>query len=367
LINGINPFDLERVLQRIERTPFRDARQLETTWLSEWDALAVTWQERSQQAGARGERQTALTLGLQAASCRLAQYLINPGDLARRREIYRSYAAGYRLAAGFFPSPVLSVQLPMDKNTSLDALLHLPPGPGPHPCTAVFAGLGSCKEEMSLLSRLLVERGVAALVPDMPGSGESLFGGNITCGSTNLSSAFRAIADFVGQRPELDASRLGTMGLCMGGGYSYRACSEQNRYRWCVSLFPLFVDGATATSVPKWMRSGPWTELQTGGKPEAELFAEIGWRDSFTIGCPFFLVHGKHDNWMTLDRARLLYEHATSPTREFLVLDEEPAYSTNQAVTHAMPVGEQLWWVGPVVADWIATRAQLRRTTLEAR
>lgn len=366
LIHGTNPFDVERILKRIEQTPLRNARQLETRWLAEWEVLATAWQERSQRAAARGQRRTALALGLQAASCRLAQFLIGPAELERRREIYLSYANSYRLAAAHFDSPVVSVQIPIDQDASLAALMHLPKGAGPHPAVAVFAGLGSCKEEMNTLARLMVERGVAALVPDMPGSGESLFRGNISCSSANLTSAFRGVADFIAQRSELDASRFGTIGLCMGGGYAYRACCEQSRYRWCVSLFPLFIDRVDSSATPQWMKSGAWHELQTGGKSEPELYAELGWRDSFAIGCPFFMVHSKHDNWMTLERARVLYEHATSPNRELLVIEEEPAYSTDQIVTHTMPVGEQLGWVGPIVADWIAEQAGLRERGSDA-
>jgi dienelactone hydrolase len=363
LIHGANPFDLERILKRIEQTPLRNARQLETKWIAEWETLATAWHERSQRAASRGQRRTALGLGLQAASCRLAQFLINPGDIARRREIYQSYADAYRHAAAHFESPVLSVQIPLAEpgiggQRSLAALLHLPPGPGPHPCTAVLAGLGSCKEEMNTLARFLVERGVAALVPDMPGSGETLFSQNVACGSAELTSAFRAVADFIEQRPELDASRCGTIGLCMGGGYAYRACHEQSRYRWCVALFPLFINLTDRGTTPQWMKSGPWFELQCGGKSESELLAEIGWRDTFTIQCPFYMVHSTHDNWMTLERARVLYEHASPHNRQLQVVEEEPAYSTGQSVTHTMPVGEQMCWVGPLVADWIAEQAK---------
>jgi dienelactone hydrolase len=217
-----------------------------------------------------------------------------------------------------------------------------------------MSGLGSCKEEMHTLARVMAERGLSALVPDMPGCGESLFRSNLTCDAAHLSSAFRGLADFVERRPDLDPVRLGAAGLCMGGGYAYRACSEDSRYHFCVGLFPLFVDRVNDTVTPQWMKSGEWFDLQTGGKGSAEFLADVGWRDDDRIACPFFLVHGKHDNWMTLDRAMMLYQRASSPDRKLLVVDEEPAYSSGQAVTHTMPVGEQLSWIGPVVADWIA-------------
>lgn len=356
LIYGINPFDLERVLRRVEQTHFRSARQLEDKWLAEWEAMATSWQQRSQRALEDGHRKTALALGLQAAGCRLAQCLINPGDLQRRREIYLNYANEYHRASQLFEVPVASVQIPLDGARHLVAHLHLPSGRGPHPVVAIFAGLGSCKEEMNTLARLQVERGIAALTPDMPGSGDSLFSNRISCGSANLSAAFHAIARFATQCSELDAARLGAMGLCMGGGYAYRACFEEARYRCCATLFPLFVNAVGDEVTPQWMKSGAWYDLQTGSANAVEFRQEVGWSDAYRIECPFFMVHSKHDNWMSLERAMVLYDHATSADRKLLIVEDEPAYASTDSVTHSMPVGEQMCWVGPVVADWVAEK-----------
>jgi hypothetical protein len=105
------------------------------------------------------------------------------------------------------------------------------------------------------------------------------------------------------------------------------------------------------------MKSGAWYDFQTGGKCAAAFLEEVGWQDRFSVACPFFMAHSQHDNWMAPDKAQLLVEHATSPVRRLIAVDEEPAYSSGDVTTHTMPVGEQLSWVGPVVADWIADQA----------
>lgn len=359
LIYGIDPFDLERTLRCLEATPLLNARQLESTWLAQWDTLAQLWLTRGQQAARNGHRQSARDLGLRASACYLAEFLINPGELSRRRTIYETYVATYRFAADHFDHEVVSVPIPLGNGSSLAALLHLPFGKGPHPCAAVLSGMGSCKEEMNTLARLLVARGIAALVPDMPGSGETLFREGISCGSEPLSLAYAALADFAESHPAIDATRFGALGLCMGGGFAYRACAEQSRYQFCATLFPLFLNAMNIEIVPQWMKGGEWYSLQTGNKTEAEIHSEIGWRDSLMVACPFLMIHGKHDNWMTLEHALKLYENASSPLRELVVVEQAPAYSMGQSLLHTMPVGEQIGWTGPLVADWIAERTRL--------
>jgi dienelactone hydrolase len=365
LIYGVNPFDLERVLRKVESAPLRNARQLETRWLESWEELAQLWKRRFQAAVEQARLQSAREMGMNLCCCRLAQFLISPGEIQLRREIYERYAADYRYVAAQFQSPVQQVQVPLSSGARLEALLHLPKGPAPHACAVVLSGLGSCKEEMHTLARLMVERGLAALVPDMPGNGETLFRGNVTCGSENLSASFRAIAEFIESRPDLDGARFGALGLCMGGGYAYRACSEDVRYGWCATLFPLFINEVGAARTPAWMKSGAWYDLQTGGKTEAEIFRELGWHDEMSVRCPFIMAHSKHDNWMTLEQAQLLYDHANPADRELLLIDEEPVFVSGETTTHSMPVGEQLAWVGPVVADWVATRVERLATVRE--
>ena len=40
LIYGVNPFDLEFVLRKMEEKPLLNARMLDDTWMSEWEKKA---------------------------------------------------------------------------------------------------------------------------------------------------------------------------------------------------------------------------------------------------------------------------------------------------------------------------------------
>lgn len=358
LILGVNPMDLEGVLSRLESKPLLNAKMLETRWLAEWSALISLWEERGKTALASGHRATARTCLFHASTCGLAKYLVNTGDISLKTTVYREYAALHRAWADLAPAPVLSLELPLSDGTAMAALLHLPGGPGPHPVAVVFAGLGSCKEEMVTLASALVTRGVAALVPDMPGCGATLFDHGLPCSMPAVERAIHALAEVAFAHPQLDGANLGATGLCMGGGYAFRAASIEPRFRHAGTLFPLFIDMVDPAGIPTWMRAGPWIEKQTGGTDADSFIASMGPAPTDAPDVPFLMVHGRHDNWMTWDSAQALLARVRHPRREFLTIENEPVVTGGNATTHAMPVGEQMHWVVPHVADWMADRAR---------
>jgi dienelactone hydrolase len=357
LIFGVNPVDLEGVLARLESVPLLNAKMLETRWLSEWGALAQSWERRASDALLRGYKKTAYVCRFHASVCNLARFLVNTADMTLKRAVYSDFAQSHRETLELLPTPVNEIDISCEGQFKISAQLYLPEGEGPHPCVVVFAGLGSCKEEMVVLARALVERGLAALVPDMPGCGATLWSHGVSCSMNAIEQAIDGLARFVVEHSALDDSALGAVGLCMGGGYAYRAASIDQRFRYVATLFPLFINQVATDSIPQWMRSGPWTAKQTGGA-DVELFIkQMGAKPTDAPKVPFFMVHGRYDNWMTWDAANALFERVQSPDRELLTIENSPVITGGNATTHAMPVGEQMHWVVPLVADWLACRA----------
>jgi dipeptidyl aminopeptidase/acylaminoacyl peptidase len=210
---------------------------------------------------------------------------------------------------------------------------------------------------MHILARPLVERGMAAFVPDMPGNGESLFMNGIKCRQKTLDAAFTKILDVLSAREELKHSTFGCYGLCMGGGYAHRAACIDPRYSFCVTLFMLYITQVREGATPLWMRQGEWYKFQTGGVSNEQFLQEMSLLEEGALHCPYLFIHGKHDNWMLLDDALPFFDRAQGP-KEKLVIEEAPVFSNQQVVTHTMPVGEQLHWVKHYAADWVA--AQVR-------
>jgi dienelactone hydrolase len=357
IIFGVNPVDLEGVLARLESAPILNAKMLETRWLSEWGALAQSWERRASDALAKGYKKTAYVCRFHATVCQLARFLINTADMTLKRAVYSDFAKAHREALALLPSPVKEIDISCEGQFKISAQLYLPEGEGPYPCVVVFAGLGSCKEEMVVFARALIERGVAALVPDMPGSGASLWSNGVACSMVAIEQAIDGLVRFVVEHQALDESALGAVGLCMGGGYAYRAASINTRFRYVATLFPLFIDQVALGSIPQWMRSGPWTSLQTGGVDIEPFIQQMGAKPTDVPCVPFFMIHGRYDNWMTWEAANALFERVQHVDRELLTIENSPVITGGNATTHAMPVGEQMHWVVPLVADWLACRA----------
>lgn len=103
---------------------------------------------------------------------------------------------------------------------TLRGMLHLPAGKGPFPAALFLHGLGANRIESHYLfvklARVLEEVGYASLRFDFGGSGESdgQFEDVTTRGQ--LADAGRAM-DFLRRHPAIDGSRLGVIGLSMGG------------------------------------------------------------------------------------------------------------------------------------------------------
>lgn len=110
--------------------------------------------------------------------------------------------------------------------------LHLPEGPGPHPGAIVGGPMTSVKEQVTgVYAAALARRGIAALAIDHRGWGES--GGE----PRHYEHSGRKIEDlksavgFLAGRSDVDPSRLGAAGICLGSGYAAHAAAGDGRIR----------------------------------------------------------------------------------------------------------------------------------------
>ena len=359
LIGGGNPFDLEEVLGRMESVVLRNAKQLEDLWLSSWDEKARFYESLAVKARNDNNLITSLEMYRHATLSRFAAFLINTSSPEKKKESYLQYRDTYAESIDKPSFPVVPVDIPLDGEAALAAYLHLPPaGRAAAGAIVLFSGLGSCKEEMHTLARPLAERGIAVLVPDMPGCGVSLFERGIQCRIEHIEAAFSSCLHFLTEHEAVANVPVGCAGLCMGGGYAYRAASLNRGYRYCAVLFPLFVADVPISMIPQWFKAGDWFTYQTGYTNPTEFESVMGCAEKEHPECPFFIAHGKHDNWMSLERTRELFSRVPNDDKELLVIENDSdRHGEYSAVLHTMPVGEQLHWVKHRFADWLHRQA----------
>jgi len=138
------------------------------------------------------------------------------------------------------------VEIPLAEGI-MSALYTRAPGEGQQPVVVYCNGLDSCKELLywSRLPEALARRGIATLSVDQPGTGEALRLQNLAATPYSEEWASKAV-DWLEQRPEVDAARIGMTGISLGGHFAPRA----------VAYEPRFASGAC------WGANHNWAEVQ---------------------------------------------------------------------------------------------------------
>ncbi len=352
MLYGSDPFDTEYVLKKVDEIDVMSGKKIQAVWLGEWEKKINHYAALRDEAEVRGCRISARAYAKMVAECWYACYMVNIQDLEQKIAIYNSLAETYQKYAALCDHKIEAVEIPTAYGT-LPAYIHFPDDGSQksYPVAITYSGIGSCKEELDMLAKPLNERGIAVITPDMPGTGGAVIWNHVKCGGDELEAAFEGIYQFIDSRADLDSSRIANFGLCMGGGYAFRASVKKQDVRCCVSLFPLMIYYATLESVPIWMKKGKWTSYQTND----DYMESMNILAEGNITTDFLMIHSDDDNWMSPEASDALYSKATG-YKERLKVTEKPAYVSEETIMHAMPVGEQYHWVKHLAADFIAAR-----------
>jgi dipeptidyl aminopeptidase/acylaminoacyl peptidase len=124
----------------------------------------------------------------------------------------------------------------------LAAELRLPAGNGPHPAAVIIQGSGASDRSNTWASQIageLVNRGLAVLLTDKRGSGDS--GGDWRqAGFDELADDALAGVEYLRTRREIDPARVGLVGLSQGGWTAPIAAARSEQV-----AFVIVVSGAT--------------------------------------------------------------------------------------------------------------------------
>lgn len=352
ILYGADPFDLEYILKKIDNIKTMSGKQIQSVWLDEWNAKIQRYSELCDKAEATGNKISAGAYAKMAVKCHYACFMLNIEDVENKRNIYQGLESSYRRYTALCTNKIEYIEIETEFGT-IPAYVHYPDngeGTG-YPVAVTYSGIGSCKEELEMLAEPLNERGIAVIAPDMPGAGAAIIHNNIKCGGEQLEAAFEGIFKYIRENDKFDNSRIANFGLCMGGGYAFRATVKNPDVKACVSLFPLLMNFADQNSIPVWMKRGKWSSYQySDNYLEGMTVLEKGEHN-----VDFLMVYSSDDNWMDDNASQRLIDKAIG-YKEIIHIEDKPAYVSEETIMHAMPVGEQYHWVKHIAADFIFQR-----------
>jgi dienelactone hydrolase len=201
------------------------------------------------------------------------------------------------------------------------------------PCVVFFDGLDVTKEIQYMRGVTdLVKRGISCLVMDGPGTGEAIrFRGNVLRHDYEVAGS--ACMDWLEQRADVDAKRVGVVAISLGGYYAPRVASMEPRFAACIAWGAIWdyhatwkkrIDASFKTSLSVPGHHITWilgVDTLEQALKKLEPFRLDGVVQK--MRCPFLIVHGAEDEQVPLKDAEALYNASGSPDKTLRVFTAE--------------------------------------------
>ena len=308
-------------------------------WFREWAKEARKAEDRGRERIAEGHTASGAQY-LQRASIyyHVGERFLQP----KSKEGLDAYTRGVnclRDAARHLKRPKLEhVEIPYE-GASLPAIyVHAEPAnrTGKVPGVVFFDGLDVTKEIQYFKSVAdLASRGIACLIVDGPGNGESIRFRNFYLRPDTEHYATPAF-DYLAARPEIDPKRIGVMAISLGGYYAPRAAAFEQRFACCVAWGAQWdyqkiwrdrfdrIARAETPSLSVASQHIQWV-LNANSQDDALRRLESFKLDGVVqkITCPFLMLHGEGDEQIPLPEARKCFDAVGSKRKTFKLFTRE--------------------------------------------
>jgi len=217
IANGVDAIDFQRVTNSIER--WED-------WCQQWSECGAMHQQMGEKAEVERHYVSAATHYFHAAICyHFGKYLFvdNPQAL---RVAHEHVVSAYQKALPYFDFPGERVAIPYENGGTMYGILRKPWHTPKAPVVILVPGLDSVKEELHNYGDDFLRRGMAVLAIDGPGQGEMEFDYPMRY---DYEVPIKYAIDYLEGRPDVDARRVGLMGVSLGGYYVVRAAAFEPR------------------------------------------------------------------------------------------------------------------------------------------
>src|SRR5712692_3846560 len=223
LSNGVDPNDYQHMTSRLERWD---------DWNREWSQCAAMHERMGEEAEVQECYQSAGYHYFHAAiTYHFGKFLFvhRPDEL---RTAHEHVVHSYQKGLPYFDFPGERVAIPYEEGGTMYGIFRKPWHTPKPPVVILIPGLDSVKEELHNYGDEFLRRGMAVLAIDGPGQGEMEFEYPLRF---DYEVPIRYAIDYLESRPDVDASRVGLMGVSLGGYYVVRAAAFERRVKATIS------------------------------------------------------------------------------------------------------------------------------------
>ena len=297
-------------------------------WCAAWSARAAHHEQLGREALKGGHELTAGEC-LQRAGLyyHFASFLF-VHDLPQMKNAHMKGVACRHAALPLLRPAGERVEIPYRGGT-LPGILRKPAGAEKPPVVVMAVGLDSTKEEGDAYEAPFLARGLATLMFDGPGQGESQYDFAIR---GDYEVPVKAVVDYVETRKDLDSSRVGMWGVSLGGYYAPRAVAFEKRIKACIALGGPFNFGTAWDGLPELTREAfrvrSHARTQEEAKKNAATLSLEGIAQN--IACPIFIVNGRLDRIVPAADAERLAREVKGPV-ELMMIEDGNHIATNRA------------------------------------
>ena len=342
-------------------------------WVPAWSAVAARYEKDAESALKRGDRDTARNGFIQAKTYySLARFPapyhsgspICPPTMSKiKEESYNKYLDCFRRATELREGSHEIVRVARDGKEAV-GFLRVPKGASASnkvPAILVMCGGDMYKEDREKYADGAMKEGMAALVVDAPGTGQTSF-----AHAPESVVAWQSALDELQKRPEIDGNRLGAFGVSRGGLWVMRLAAVDDRIKGLISCAPGGVGyWGTPEERAEWRKAAEarartnWFGPR-GTKPSTYTISEEEQRKEFLrwslkdnglldkLTMPMYMVNGKIDHLTPIGNLYLALESGPPTGRVARVYPDDG---------HIAAKNEREW--GPAAWKWL--REQLRK------
>ncbi|MBV9232078.1 MAG: alpha/beta hydrolase [Chloroflexi bacterium] len=300
--NGVDINDFQRVTNSVEHWD---------DWCQRWSECGAMHEQMGEKAEAHRHYESAAYHYFHAAiSYHFGKYLFvnKPQEL---RVAHDHVVSVYKKALPYFDFPGEHVLIPYEGGARMPAILRKPWHTPKPPVVILVPGLDSVKEELHIYGDDFLRRGMAVLAIDGPGQGEMEFAYPLR---HDYEVPVKYAVDYLESRPDVDANRVGLMGVSFGGQFAVRAAAFEHRLKASIENCGPYDQSENFRGRPQISRDTMVHRLKAANEEDAfnklKQFSLQGVAEK--VSCPLLVIQGALDRLVPADQGRRIAEEAGS-------------------------------------------------------